>query len=177
MLLAGCASTDPAAAPSTVTVVVSVTGADSSIPVPVPAPVTSGAADCARGPNPVPSLDPSASFDVNDPEQRARRALAEQYRPTPTRGVVPAAAVPGAEACVHFLRMQFSLLAAGSGAAPGEPEVESALRSAGLTRIIVRSGPVFAASAGDACVHGSFTAAGPDFVIAPPAADGSCGTG
>jgi hypothetical protein len=185
--LAGCAGVNPAASaeepPRTVTVVVSAVGASPAIPVPVasagraaviPAPAASGEATCARGATPVPSLDPSASFDPNDPAQRARRALAEQRRPTPTRGVVAARAIPGAEACVYFLKLQFSLLTAGSRAAPAEPAIETALRSAGLLKIVIRSGPVFAASTGAACVHGSFTAAEPAFVIGPLAAGGSC---
>jgi hypothetical protein len=122
----------------------------------------------------MPYLDPSASFDVNDPGQRARRVLAEQHRPTPTRGVVPKAAIAGAEACVYLLKMQFALLTAGSRTAPNEQSIEAALRSAGLMKIVVRSGPVFAAFTGGACVYGSFTATVPAFITGPPAADGSC---
>jgi hypothetical protein len=162
VLLTGCASTGPAI--------------DTAAPlaVPVSAPAMSGQATCALEARPMPSRGPSASFDRNDLAQRARRVLAEQHRPTPTRGVVPAAAVPGAEACVYFLRIQFSLLAAGSRAAPAEPAIEAALHSAGLTKIVIHPGPVFAASTGAACVHGSFTAEGPSFVIGPAATDGSC---
>jgi hypothetical protein len=122
----------------------------------------------------MPSVDPSASFDVNDPEQRARRVLEQQFRPTPRRGVVPEAAVPGAEACVYALKLTFSLLAHGSGIAPDASDVETALHSAGLTEVDVRSGPAFAASTGAACIYGKFTAAAPAFNIGPSAADGTC---
>ena len=146
-----------------------------AVPVPViPAPARSGEASCARGATPMPSLDPSASFDVNDPEQRSRRVLAEQYRPTPRRGVVPESAVPGAEACVLALRMHFTLLTSGSRTVPDERAIGAALSSAGLMKIVVRSGPIFAASTGAACVHGTLTAAGPAFTIGPLAADKSC---
>jgi hypothetical protein len=184
VLLAGCAATNPAGppddAPRTVTVVVSGAGAApapvaSAVRAPaIPAPAMSGEATCARGARPVPSLDPSASFDPNDPRQRARRVLAEQHRPTPTRGVVPTVAIPGAEACVYLLKIQFSLLSAGSRTAPDEQAIEEALSSAGLTKIVVRPGPVFVASTGAACVHGSFTVTGPAFIIGPLGADGSC---
>jgi hypothetical protein len=122
----------------------------------------------------MPSVDPSASFDITDPQQRTRRALAEQFRPTPRRGVVPQAAVPGAEACVHALRIHFSLLASGSRSVPDEPAIDAALRSAGLTKIAVRSGPAFAASTGAACIHGTFTGTGPAFTIGPLTTDNAC---
>ncbi|MDY7087652.1 MAG: hypothetical protein SYR96_21395 [Actinomycetota bacterium] len=70
--------------------------------------------------------------------------------------------------------MQFSLLTVGSRTAPEEQAIEAALHSAGLAKIVVRRGPVFAASTGAACVYGSFTATGPTFIISQPAADGSC---
>ncbi|MCM4081104.1 hypothetical protein [Paractinoplanes hotanensis] len=187
LLLAGCAGTDPAGppdgAPKTATAVVSAVGASPRVPVPVasagrapvvPAPATSGKATCAQGARLVPAPEQSASFDVNDPEQRARRVLAEQHRPIPTRGAVPAAAIAGAEACVHILKLRFSLLTAGSRTAPDKQAIEAALRSAGLTKVVIRSGPIFAASTGDACLHGSFSAAEPAFVIGPPATDGAC---
>jgi hypothetical protein len=120
------------------------------------------------------SLDPSASFDVNDPGQRARRVLAAQHRPTPTRGLVPKAAIAGAEDCVYLLKMQFALLTTGSRTAPDEQAIGVALRSAGLMKIVVDSGPVFAAFTGGACVYGSFTATVPAFIIGQPAPDGSC---
>jgi hypothetical protein len=113
-----------------------------------------------------------ASWDVHDARERARRALVEQYRPTPRRGPVPEEAVPGAEACVHALRITFSLLAAGSATPPDEREVESALRSAGLLDIVVNG--EFAASTGAACIYGTFAADGPAFTIGPLAAAGSC---
>jgi hypothetical protein len=184
-LLAGCATTNPGGpddAHRTVTVVGS-TDASHGVPAPVasavrapviPAPATSGEATCAQGATPAQSLDPSASFDLNDPGQRARRVLAEQNGPTATRGVVPKVAIPGAEACVHALKIQFSLLAAGSRTAPDEQAIEAALRSAGLTKVLIHSGPVFAASTGAACVFGSFTATGPAFIVGPLTTDGSC---
>jgi hypothetical protein len=187
VLLAGCAGNNPAGpsegTPRTVTVVVSATAASPGGPAPVasaarvpaiPASAMSGEATCAWGARPMPSLDPSASFDVNDPGQRARRVLAEQHRPTPTRGVVPKAGIAGAEACVYLLRTQFALLTTGSRTAPDERAIEVALRSAGLTNIVVRSGPVFAAFTGGACVYGSFTATVPAFIIGPSTAAGSC---
>jgi hypothetical protein len=122
----------------------------------------------------MPSVDPSASFDENDPEQRARRVLAQQYQPVPRRGVVPEAAVPGAEACVYRLKMEFNLLMSGSPRVPDEQAIGAALSSAGLTKIVVRSGPVFAASTGAACVLGTFTAKGPSFTIGPLAPNKSC---
>jgi hypothetical protein len=186
VLVTGCARPDdiaagsPEAAPSRITVVVSAAGGASAVvppPVPAsitPAPALSGEASCARAAMPMPSVDPSASFDINDPRQRALRMLAEQYRPTPRRGAVPQAAVPGAEACVHALSIEFTLLASGSRAVPDEREIDEALRAAGLMKIFVRSGPAFAASTGAACVYGTFTEAGPAFTIGPPAIDGSC---
>ncbi|WP_412746438.1 hypothetical protein [Krasilnikovia sp. MM14-A1004] len=117
-------------------------------------------------------MDPS--IDINDPRQRALLTLAQQYHPVPRRGVVPEAAVPGAEACVNALTMQFVLLAGGSRAVPDRRAVDAALRSAGLVDIVVRAGPTFAASTGAACVYGRFSAAGPAFEIGPPATDGSC---
>jgi hypothetical protein len=114
------------------------------------------------------------SFDISDPGQRALRALAEQHRPTPRRGSVPEAAVPGAEACVYALKLRFSLLAAGSSDVPGRREIDTSLRSAGLTKIVFRSESSFAASTGTACVYGSFPGSEPEFVIGAPAADGSC---
>lgn len=122
----------------------------------------------------MPSFDPSASFDVDDPQQRARRTLAEQHRPTPTRGPVPPDAVPGAEACVTALKLHFSLLTSGSTRVPDERAISGALSSAGLTKIAVRPGPAFAGSTGAACVHGTYSTAGPAFTIGLPAADGSC---
>lgn len=104
----------------------------------------------------------------------ARRVLAEQYRPTPRRGAVPQVSIPGAEACVYALMRHFSLLASGSQTVPDARAIDAALRSAGLSRIDVRSGPAFAASTGAACIHGRFTPAGPAFVISPPASGGSC---
>lgn len=133
-----------------------------------------GEVSCARNPAPVQPVDPSASFDLNDPRQRALRALAEQYGPTPKRGAVPEAAVPGAEACVHALEIYFSLLAAGSRSTPQPSQVDQALRSAGLTNIVVAPGPVFGASTGELCVFGAFTTNGPEFTLGPPATDGSC---
>jgi len=185
VLLAGCGATDSVGSPDDAprTVVGSAAGVSPGVPAPVasaarapvvPAPSMAGEATCARGARPVPSVDPSASFDLSDPGQRARRALAEQHRPTPSRGVVAQGAIPGAEACVYFLKLQFSLHAAGSRTAPDEQTIAAVLRSAGLTKIAVRSGPVFAASTGAACVHGGFTTTGPAFVLGPLAADGSC---
>ena len=176
-LLTGCATPgETPASPRSVTVVVSAAdpGSPAVAPPMTPDPAQSDRASCAWGAKPMPSVDPSASFDMSDPQERARRVLAEQYRPTPRRGVVAAAAVPGAEACVRALRIEFSLLTAGSPAAPDDPAIERALRSAGLTKIVIRSGPVWAASTGGACVYGTFTAAGPAFTIGPPAIDGSC---
>ncbi len=110
----------------------------------VPAPVRSGEASCARD------------------------AAAQQPAPTPRRGDVPADAVPGAEACVQQLRRSFNLLTAGGATALAARDVDAVLHSAGLTAIVVREGPAFAASTGYACVYG------PDFALGPLAADGSC---
>jgi len=122
----------------------------------------------------MPAVDPSASYDSGDPQQRARRALADQHHPTPRRGTVPPAAVPGAEACVYVLRLQFSLLTSGFRSVPEGPAVDDTLRAAGLTSVVVGAGPVFAASTGAACVYGAFAAAGPEFSIGPLGADGAC---
>lgn len=178
MVLGGCArqGSNPQDPTGTVPVVVSGTavasaaviqrpGPASAVPVPVaPRP---GEASCAWGATPRFSLDPSASYDASDPEQRMRRALAEQNPPTPRRGSVPDTAVPGAEACVHALQLKFNLLARASGTPPDEEAIGAALRSAGLTKIVVRPGPAFAASTGAACVRGTFTASGPAFSITP----------
>jgi hypothetical protein len=178
VLLGGCAQ--PGGAPSppiSVTVVASASVEVRTMPArPVPGPASAvalppprrGEASCARGATPMPSLPPS--FDLNDPRQRALHALTQQHEPTPRRGTVPEAAVPGAEACIYLLRMNFSLLTAGSPSPPGTAPVEAALRSAGLMRIVVRPGPVFAASTGAACLSGRFTTDGPAFTIGPPAA-------
>ena len=188
VLLTSCAGPgntpgNPEPTPGSVTAVISAANAGSAVaaprPVPAPArsgatPARSGAASCAQGAMPMPSLDPSTSFDVNDPVQRARRALAERHRPTPRRGPVPEAAVPGAEACIYALKLHFSLLTSGSQTVPDNQAIGAALNTAGLTKIVVRPGPTFAASTGAACVHGTFTTTGPAFTIAPLAADGSC---
>lgn len=172
VMAAGCAATDTA----------DVTGAN-AVPAPdvslveasaMPAPAASGEALCARGATPMPAPDPSASFDLNDPEQRARRTLAEQRRPSVVRGVVPEGAVAGAEACVHVLSMEFSLLTAGSRTPPDVAAIEAALRSAGLTNVVISPGPVFVASTGSACLRGDFPSTGPAFIIGPVAEDGSC---
>jgi hypothetical protein len=186
-LLAGCAppgaSETGSPAPGSDTVV-TVSGAASPttvvlVPSPapasaIPAPAPSGEASCARGATLMPSVDPSTSFDINDPQQRALRVLAEQFRPTPRRGTVPQAAVPGAEACVYVLRLQFSLLTSGFRSVPDASAIDRTLRAAGLAKIVIRPGPVFAASTGAACVYGTFTAAGPAFTIGPLGTDGSC---
>jgi hypothetical protein len=119
---------------------------------------------------------PSASWDVNDARERARRALLAANAPTPRRGAVPEDAVPGAEACVYLLRLRFSLLTSGSGTAPARAEIEHSLRSLGLTEVVLEPGPVFAASTGAACIHGTFTEDDPSFTISPLAVDGSCPT-
>ncbi|GAA0581484.1 hypothetical protein GCM10010172_78080 [Paractinoplanes ferrugineus] len=112
---------------------------------------------------------PPASPGVGDARERARRALLEQRKPVPRRGVVPAAAVPRAEDCVHVLRLQVSLLTAGSAQPPGEAALKRALSSAGLSGIVVRPGPSFGASTGAVCVYGTFTGPDPSFEIGPPA--------
>jgi hypothetical protein len=184
-LLAGCAGTgagSPDGTPPSATVVLSaaaVVPSAGAVPLPVsavPVPPISArsGASCALGAPPLPSVDPSASIDPNDPMQRIRHILAEQYRPTPRRGVVPEAAALGAEACIRSLKIQFSLLMAGGQNVPDKPAIDAALRSAGLTKIIVGSGPAFGASTGAACVYGTFIATEPAFTISPPAADGSC---
>jgi hypothetical protein len=87
---------------------------------------------------------------------------------------VPETAVPGAEACVHALEIQFSLLMRGSRETPDEPSIDSALRSVGLTKIVIGSESSFAASTGAACVYGTVTTAGPDFAIGPATAGRPC---
>lgn len=184
-LLAGCARSGATPAGTVqVTAVASaavVSGA-AAVPLPVPsaapasvvpAPVRSGEAACARGARPLPSVDPSASFDVDDPRQRTQRSLAQQYSPAPRRGGVPAAAVPGAEACIHALKLQLSLRADGARV-PDGPAVDAALRAVGLTKIVVGPGSTFAASTGAACIVGTYAATGPAFTIGPEDADGSC---
>jgi hypothetical protein len=133
-----------------------------------------GQPSCARDARPLPSIDPSTSFDLSDPRQRALRALTAQNRPTPRRGPVPDAAVPAAEACVKDLRRYFTLPAANASGVPDESTVDAALHSAGLTKIAVRPGRGFAASTGAVCLYGTFTEAVPDFAIGPRTADGSC---
>jgi hypothetical protein len=180
LMTTGCAASDSAGPPDDLPTTVA--GASIAVSAPAastvrtsanPAPATFEAS-CTRDTRPMPAPNPSASFGPNDAEQRARRALAEQHRPSATRGAVPPAAVPGAEACLDVLRAQFSLLTAGSRTAPDQQAIEVALRSAGLTSIVVRSGPAFAASTGVACLYGNFTPTEPAFVIGPVSADGSC---
>ncbi|WP_433366676.1 hypothetical protein ACQPZX_38180 [Actinoplanes sp. CA-142083] len=132
------------------------------------------AVSCARDAAPTPYSDPSSSFDVSDPEQRARRALEAQRKPTPRRAGVPETAVAGAESCVQFLMRHFTLLTTGFRSVPDESAIDTALRSAGLEQVVVGAGPAFAASTGAACVYGTFTGSGLDFAIGPRAADGSC---
>jgi hypothetical protein len=93
--------------------------------------------------------------------------------PVPTRGAVKPSVIPAAENCVHLLSLRFSLLAAGDKALT-EPTVRAELLDAGLTGVIVDPGPTFAASTGQACVVGTFTAGTPIFAITPLAGDGSC---
>ncbi|MDI6099568.1 hypothetical protein QLQ12_13270 [Actinoplanes sp. NEAU-A12] len=181
--LTGCAGPgagrpgSQATGPDRVAVVVTATGvAPPGVVVPIPSPVPppgSATAACARAAMPRPAIDPSASFVVRDPGEGARRALAQKHRPTPRRGVVPEAAVPGAQACVDALRTEFALRMRGSHETPGGPVIDVSLRSAGLTQIVIGSAS-FAASTGAACVYGTFAAAGPEFAIGPVAADGSC---
>jgi hypothetical protein len=63
---------------------------------------------------------------------------------------------------------------AGGQNVPDKPAIDAALSSAGLTKIVVGSGPAFAASTGVACAYGTFIATEPVFTIGPPTADGSC---
>jgi hypothetical protein len=173
VMTAGCAGNDPAVPADGASRTVGVADGSKAAPVAsaIPAPATSGEASCTREAQPMPAPGSSASSDVND---RARRALAGQRRPSPTRGVVPEAAVSGAETCIDLLRREFALIEAGSRTAPDERAIKRALGSAGLVHVVVRSGPVFAASTGAACIHGDLTRTEPGFIIGPPAADGLC---
>jgi hypothetical protein len=132
-----------------------------------------GVASCAWSAAPMPS-GATASLPDSSAAERARRALAAQASPAPTRGAVPAAALPGAQACVQQLRMTFQLITAGSGQPPDDTAVRTALQTAGLQRVRVQPGPAFAGSTGQACVAGAFAAGSPTFTIAAPAPDGSC---
>jgi hypothetical protein len=179
--LAGCARPEHASGSERVTVVVSASAAAApgvAVPMapvsPGPAPPRSGEAACARDARPAPAVNPSASFNLDDPGERARRALAQQDRPVPRRGALPESAVPGAEACVRALEIHFSLLMRGSGIAPSGPAIGAALTSAGLTGIVVGDDASFVASTGAACVHGAITRSGPSFVIGPVTVGGSC---
>jgi hypothetical protein len=48
------------------------------------------------------------------------------------------------------------------------------LTATGLSGISIGEESAFAASTGDACVHGTFTPHGSDLSIGPPAADSAC---
>jgi hypothetical protein len=133
-----------------------------------------GGAACVDDATSIPAAGAKSGAAPSDADERARRALQAQQHPTPRRSGVPEAAIPGAEACVQILRRNFALLTTGFRTVPDQPAVDTALRSADLTRIVVRDGPAFAGSTGAACLYGTFTGTGLDFVIGPPAVDGSC---
>ena len=154
--------------------------------VPVPAtgsalPATGSALprapSCAARPVPVPKPEPEPERSedrrrgsgANDAGDRARRALEAQRTPVPTVGVVPPAAIPGAEECVRLLSLEFNLLAGGSGRVPDDAGIRAALEKNGLTGIVIRPGPAFAASTGRACIRGTFPAGVPDMMMSPGA--------
>jgi hypothetical protein len=180
--LAACATpgNTPSGTPSTrsVTLYASVGPAQPQL-LPVPLPVervpVDDVASCAWSAAPMPAPSGStASLPASSAAERARRALAAQASPAPTRGAVPPAALPGAQACVRQLRMTFRLLTAGSGQPPDDTAVRTALQTAGLQQVRVQPGPAFAGSTGQACVIGAFAADSPTFTIAAPAPDGTC---
>ena len=137
---------------------------------------------CATPPEPWPAPQVSGSqavpaqpdAAVTEALERRRRNLEAQNPPTPTRGAVLAAAIAGAESCVRALRIEFTLLAAGSGTRPSDDTIRATLRHAGLTSVTVQPGPTFAASTGQACLLGSLTTEKPSFTIAQLGPDGSC---
>ncbi len=131
-----------------------------------------GATDHPRGSGPN-DAGPRTT-DAADAAERRRRALASQRSPVPHRGAVPPAAVPGAERCILVLRRQFALRVAGSGRAPADADIHTTLANAGLTGITVRPGSSFAASTGEVCILGAFTAGEPAFTIGAFADDRSC---
>ena len=184
MLLAACGGPDagrpqPSARPDRAVVaspigVAAPQGASSVLPSAGPSSPGSGGAACARTAMPNPAVSPARTLGANDAREEARRALLRQQVATPRRGPVPDAAVPGAEACIHALEIQFALLMRGSGKKPDQATIESALRSAGLTEVATGSATTFAASTGAACVYGTVTPTGPEFAIGPVLAGRPC---
>ena len=111
---------------------------------------------------------------TDDAEERRRKALESQQTPVPRRGDVPAAAIPGAEACVRLLQIEFTLQAAATGAAPADAAIQATLLKVGLRKPVVKPGPAFAASTGSACITGTFVGAEPSMTIAPLNPAGAC---
>ena len=111
---------------------------------------------------------------TDDAEERRRKALESQQTPVPRRGDVPAAAIPGAEACVRLLQIEFTLQAAATGAAPADAAIQATLLKVGLRKPVVKPGPAFAASTGSACITGTFVGADPSKAIAPLNPAGAC---
>ncbi len=145
-------------------------------PEPIAKPVPSrarGATAHPRGAGPNDAGPPPAA-DPAEAEQRRRQVLDAQQSPPPRRGVVAPGAATGAEQCIAVLRQELALRTAGADRAPGEADIRAALEGAGLTRPVVRPGPRFAASTGEACVLGTFTGGTAAFTIAALPADGSC---
>jgi hypothetical protein len=133
----------------------------------------------AGDPRPTPrAMDRPAATPLpgttGDAAERARKALEAQQSPVPRRGIVPPAAVPGAEACVRLLQLEFNLLAAAAGGTPADAAVRAALLKAGLRDPVVEPGPAFAASTGSACVVGAFTGTEPSMAITPLGRGGAC---
>lgn len=135
---------------------------------------SAGAPSCADAPPAVAQPAPGTSAGPLDGDAAERQRRVLQAQPAvPQRPNVPPAAVPGAEACVRLLQLEFSLRGAGTGRLD-ERAVRAALESVGLTAVNVGRGPVFTASTGRACILGTFPADRPAMEIAPLGAGGDC---
>jgi hypothetical protein len=141
-------------------------------PIPDPQPTRADPQPDAADPQPD-AADPQPSTEP-EAAARARRALEAANPPVPRRGPVPADAAAVAESCARILRLELTLLIGGRGGRPAEPALRRTLARQGLSGIAVGDESAFAASTGAACVHGVFTAEGPQLSIGPIAANRTC---
>jgi hypothetical protein len=118
----------------------------------------------------------AATPDVADSEaaERARRALEAANPPIPRRAPVPPEAAAVAEACARKLQPELTLLAASPGGLADDKILRTMLTNAGLTTITIQPGPAFAATAGKACVYGTFPNGKPELSIGPQQPNGTC---
>lgn len=79
-----------------------------------------------------------------------------------------------AESCAQTLRQELTLLTAGRAGRPDESALQRTLTAMGLSGISIGRESDFAASTGDACIYGTFTAKGPELSIGPLTPNDTC---